>query len=45
MFAYGEDPGFDLAECAERGESLWELPGENPVVRGIDDFLEQAGLG
>ncbi len=35
----------DLAECAERGASLWELPPENRVITGIGALLEGAGLG
>jgi len=35
----------DLADYAERGESLWKLPRDNRVIAGIDSFLDQAGLG
>lgn len=33
-----------LAECAERGDSLWQLPVDNRTAVSIDGFLEGIGL-
>ena len=43
-FALGLPDDAELAEFGENGRSLQELPAANPVVRRLDDLLQQTGL-